>query len=303
MSSVSLLLSFALVGLVALAITGARFALFVAIVASTSLAVVALHRLFPASRLLWIAFVNLVAVYASIFALFVDDVFWRVDTITLGAGFTLPILLFVAGCWRQRTAIAAIATTPSLGGDRGLLKAVTWLVPVGLIGAGVITLARLSEPLVNSPAGFLLAMMAIGLVVLAASRDVAIFLVDTGLLFDEFADRVGHLLVPAFAFLTVYSLLVLVFASLFCVLSRFDLQPHFRIFSEARPLSFPEALHFSVVTLSTVGYGDIVPISALARTMAAIEVMLGTLLLLFGVSEILAYARDRRRPRRRDHPE
>lgn len=302
-SSVSLLLSFALVGLVALAITGARFVLFVAIVVSTSLAVVALHRLFPASRLLWIAFVNLVAVYASIFALFVDDVFSRVDTITLGAGFTLPIVFFVGGCWRQRTAIAAIATNPALSSERGLLKAITWLAPVGLIGAGVIALARLSEPLVNAPTGFLIAMMAIGLVVLAASRDVAIFLVDTGLLFDEFSDRVAHLLVPAFAFLTVYSLLVLVFASLFCVLSRFDLEPQFRIFSEARPLSFPEALHFSVVTLSTVGYGDIVPITALARTMAAIEVMLGTLLLLFGVSEILAYAKDRRRPRRRDHSE
>ena len=95
------MLSFALVALVALAIT-ARFALFLAIVASTSVAVIALHRLFPASRLLWIAFVNLVAVYASIFALFVDDVFSRVDTMTLGAGFTLPIVLFVAGRWRQR---------------------------------------------------------------------------------------------------------------------------------------------------------------------------------------------------------
>ncbi len=94
-------------------------------------------------------------------------------------------------------------------------------------------------------------------------------------------------MVPAFAFLTVYSLLVLVFASLFCVLSRFELEPHFRIGTEARPLSFPEALHFSVVTLSTVGYGDIVPITVLARTMAAIEVVLGALLLLFGVSECL----------------
>lgn len=299
-SPAALLLSFALVGLVGLAVAGTKFTLFLAIVSSTLLAVTALHWLFPASRLLWIAFVNLVAVYASIFALFVDDVFARVDKITLSVGFILPIVFFVIGCWRQRAVVAAIVTNPEVGGERRLLRAFTWLVPVGAVGVAVIILARFSEPMVNSSMGFLVAMFAIGLLVLAASRDVAIFLVDTGLLFDEFFDRVGHLLVPAFAFLTVYSLLLLVFASLFCLLSRFDLEPHFRIGSEARALSFSEALHFSVVTLSTVGYGDIVPITALARTMAAIEVVLGTLLLLFGVSEMLAYAKDRRRPHKRD---
>ena len=299
----ALLSSLGLAALVAVAIAGPRWGMLLSIMASITLAVTALNRMFPASRLLWIAFVNLTAVYATIFALFVDDVFTHTSSSVLAAGFPLPIALFLVGCWWQRGRITRALAAPALTSERGLIPAIAWLLPVGGVGASVIALSRFFGSAVNSDGGFLLAMLAIGLVVLAASRDVAIFLVDTGLLFDEFFERISHLLVPAFAFLTVYSLLVLVFASLYSLVSRHALEPHFRIATEARPLTFPEALHFSVSTLSTVGYGDIVPATSLSRTLAAIQVVLGTLLLLFGVSEMLAYAKDRRRLRRRDPQE
>jgi len=54
------------------------------------------------------------------------------------------------------------------------------------------------------------------------------------------------------------------------------------------------------VTPSTVGYGDIVPLTSVARLIAALQIVCGTLVLSFGFSEIAAYARDRsdrRRPR------
>jgi hypothetical protein len=38
-------------------------------------------------------------------------------------------------------------------------------------------------------------------------------------------------------------------------------------------------LYFSVVTLTTLGYGDIVPVSSTARVVAMIEVTMGYLLL------------------------
>ncbi len=300
---ITFIFSFALVILVSLALAGPRSLLFGTIVISTTLAVVALQLLFPSSRLLWIAFVNLISVYASVFALFIEDVFGQVGTLPLSIGFALPIASFLIGCWRQRAAITAIVTNPTLGGERAVIKAIAWLLPVFVVGACVIALSQLSQGQINSSPGFLTAMLLIGLIVLAASRDVAIFLVDTGLLFDEFFERVAHLLLPAFAFLTFYSLIILVFASLYSIISRFALEAHFRVGLEAKALSFPEALHFSVVTLSTVGYGDIVPMSTLARTLAAIEVVLGTLLLLFGVSEILAHAKDRGRLRRHGHQE
>jgi voltage-gated potassium channel len=54
--------------------------------------------------------------------------------------------------------------------------------------------------------------------VLVVSRSVAIFRVDAGLLFEEFFERMSRLAIPAFAFLTFYSLRVIVFASTLSIL-------------------------------------------------------------------------------------
>src|SRR5262249_12972791 len=137
----------------------------------------------------------------------------------------------------------------------------------------------------------------IGLIVLGVSRSVAIFLVDAGLLFEEFFHRMSRLAVPAFAFLTFYALLVILFASIFSIVSQFASGDHFHVGNVSRALSLSEAMHFSIVTISTVGYGDIVPASNIARVLASIEVICGVLLLLFGVSELLEYTREHRRDR------
>ena len=65
-----------------------------------------------------------------------------------------------------------------------------------------------------------------------------------------------------------------------------------------RGLSFSESIYFSINTISTVGYGDIIPYSNLARLLSSLEVFCGIMLLLFGVSELLEYAREHRRDRR-----
>jgi hypothetical protein len=66
-----------------------------------------------------------------------------------------------------------------------------------------------------------------------------------------------------------------------------------------RALSFSESIYFSIVSIGTVGYGDIVPHSSLARLLASIEVVCGFMLLLFGVSELLEYTREHREEERR----
>jgi voltage-gated potassium channel len=292
-------LSFTLVVVVALAVAGAQFnALFFAIVVSASVAAVALQWLVPESRLLWIAFVNLIAVYASVFALFVDEAFGRIESGVLAVGFALPIAAFLVGCWWRRAEIRSAVNNQALRSERGVLGAILWLLPVWMVGAGVLTLAHVSEPVINTAYGLLVAMSIIGAIVLIVSREVVIFLVDAGLLFEEFFRRISHLVVPAFAFLTFYSLIVIIFAAVYRVMTAYGAEPHFRVGETVKQLSFPEALYFSVVTLSTVGYGDVVPVSSVARTLAALEVVLGVLLLLFGVSEILEYSRERRARRR-----
>ena len=60
-----------------------------------------------------------------------------------------------------------------------------------------------------------------------------------------------------------------------------------------RDITFPESVYFSIITLSTVGYGDVVPYSDLVRIIVASEIVFGVLLILFGFSEILRYSRER----------
>jgi voltage-gated potassium channel len=289
--------SLTLVGMVGVSVAGRLNFLFLAIVASAAVATAVIRGLFPRRYFFSHTFTSLVAVYASIFGFFVEELFGQVEPTTAGAGFSLPVLAFLIGCWLRRADIRAVIDHPDIRGGEALYGALAWLIPVFLVGGAVFVLSLLSETMVNTNLVFLLAMTAIGLIVLAVSRSVAIFLVDAGLLFEEFFQRMSRLAVPAFAFLTFYALLVILFASIFSIASQFSGGDHFRVDNVTRALSFSEAMHFSIVTISTVGYGDIVPASNIARVLASIEVICGVLLLLFGVSELLEYTREHRRDR------
>jgi voltage-gated potassium channel len=206
-------------------------------------------------------------------------------------------LLFSWDAGLRRVEIRTVIDDPHLRGGQALYGALVWLIPVSIVGAAVFVLSRFAESLVNTDRACLFSMLVIGLIVLVVSRYVAIFLVDAGLLFDEFFQRMSRLAVPAFAFLTFYALLVILFASLFSIISQFAGPVHFRVGNVTRAISFSEAIHFSIVTISTVGYGDIVPASNFARMLASAEVICGIMLLLFGVSELLEYTREHRRHR------
>jgi voltage-gated potassium channel len=109
------------------------------------------------------------------------------------------------------------------------MRATPWLVPVFFVGAAAILLSRTVETLANMDMMFLGAMTIIGLIVLTVSRDVAIFLVDAGLLFEEFFSRVSRLVIPAFAFVTFYSLIVILFASAYRLASAYAPDQHFNV--------------------------------------------------------------------------
>jgi voltage-gated potassium channel len=286
-----------LVGVVGVSVAGGVNFLFLAIVSSATVATAVIRMLFPHRCFFSHTFTSLVAVYASIFALFVEELFGQIEPTTAGIGFCVPILAFLFGCWLRRAGIRAVIDHPDIRDGEALYRALAWLVPVFLVGGVVFSLSWLSEAMVNTNLVFLLAMSAIGLIVLGVSRSVAIFLVDAGLLFEEFFQRMSRLAIPAFAFLTFYALLVIIFASIFSIVSQFSTGDHFRVGSLTRALSFSEAMHFSIVTISTVGYGDIVPASNIARVLTSIEVICGVLLLMFGVSELLEYTREHRRDR------
>ena len=52
-----------------------------------------------------------------------------------------------------------------------------------------------------------------------------------------------------------------------------------------------ELLYFSLVTLTTLGYGDITPLGAVARIWSALEALVGTLYLAVLISRLVGIYR------------
>jgi voltage-gated potassium channel len=260
-----------------------------------------IYAMFPGSRLFTLAFANLLGVYTSIFTFFERANFAALAVWAETLGFVLPIAAFLAGVWLRRRAIRAIVMSERLRDERHLGRVFLWLVPVFAIGGLTFWLPGGGMAPATSDLLFVLAMAAIALIVFAVSHDVCSFMIDTGLLFEEFFQRVRALLAPAFAFFTFYSLLLILFACLYRVIDRFSDLPQFARGGTPYHLSFQDSLYFSLVTLATVGYGDIVPRTPLMQVLVAIQVVAGLFLLLFGFYEIFTYARERRH--RRGEPE
>ena len=284
-------LSGGLVGLIALAIAATESYL-AAVVVSSILALVAIFRFFFGSgRAFCITLANLVAVYACLFLFFSESNFVQASTGSLSLAFALPLLGFVAGSFRHRATITRVAEANRPREARDLPGILLWLIPVFAIGvlSFLVPGAGLSAEGVDVV--LVAACGAIAVIVFAVSRDVAEFLRDTGLLFDEFFHRVARLVVPAFAFLTFYSLLVILFAAFYSAIDHAIGGTSFRIDGTVRAISFSESLYFSLMTLSTVGYGDIAPASSAIRLLAGAEIVSGILLLLFGFNEIFSFSR------------
>ncbi len=294
-----LILTIGLVGLSALAVSDAENYLAGVVVISIALLVIAFRRLFHSSRAFCLTLANLAGVYACIFLFFAESSFRQASLPALAVGFVMPLLSFMAGSlWHQAT-ITRVTASDRLREQHHLIPIFSWLAPVFAIGVATSLIpARIVAG--HEDWALLAAMAGISAVVLFVSRDVAVFLLDTGVLFEAFFGRIAALVVPSFAFLTCYSLLVILFASTYSVLDRLSGGVNFRIDGTVRAISFPESLYFSLTTLSTVGYGDIAPASNLLRLLTATEIVCGILLLLFGFNEIFSFARAHER---RDPPE
>lgn len=249
-----------------------------------------LHLLFPGSRFFTLTFANAMGVYACVYMTFLEALYPDVGSAARVIGFVLPILAFALGIYLRRDAIRSVIMSEHPRLETRFGRAFLWLVPVALVGFSNFV-APLDAIGPDGRVAWLLgAMAAVALVVLLASRNVAVFLIDTGLLFEDFFDIMAGLVKPAFAFLTFYSMMIVLFATLYRLIGRLDSAATFRIDGVPRDPSFVEALYFSLVTLSTVGYGDIVPITYAARIVVALQIVSGILLLLFGFHALMRQA-------------
>lgn len=281
-----------LLGLIALAAgeIGTVFQLVMLLI--LTFAVATFHLVFRGSGFFAISLANFLGVYACFYVFFVVTNFYDGSPWSFQLGFSFPILAFLGGAVLKRAELQSIVQSERLRDERHLGRTFLWLLPVSIIGALTFLVPEHVTEQRTVTIIFLAAMASLAFIVFMASRDIAVFLLDSGLLFEEFFQSAAKLLVPAFAFFTFYSLQVIVFGCIYRILDRFTEDPLFLIGGEPATISFSQALYFSVITLSTVGYGDVVPLSDSVRVIVSIQIVSGVLLLLFGFSEIIAYTRN-----------
>ena len=289
----------ALLGIIGLLLGIAEGFLALAMIGSVIAVVASFHYLFGASRAFVFALANLIATYSCVFLFFAQSNFAEVGAGGLSVGFLMPLAAFLLGSLRRRHDIHQVILARRLRDEQRFARVLLWLAPVFAIGVLTFLVPHGAGAYHAQLAWLLLAMAAVSAIVFCVSHDVAVFLLDTELLFTAFFRRITRLVVPAYAFVSLYSLLVILFASFYSI-ADYAGAPNFRIDGAARSLSFPETLYFSLATLSTVGYGDISPATNLARFISAVEIVCGILLLLFGFNEIFSFAQQRRNRGRPD---
>ncbi len=288
-----LTLTLGLYVLVSVAVSDTLGLFFVVMLAAVALSVTVFYWLFPGSHFTTIALANFLSIYACLYIFFVESSFPVASDWSIRIAFVLPIAAFIAGVWLRRREIHRLVRHEADSRVHYAPRLFFWLVPVFAVGLATFLLPHLDYEAETISILLMLSMTLIAIVVFAVSRDVTAFLLETGLLFEEFFDQTSALLAPTLAFFTYYSFVVVVFGSFYRIIERLIPGPHFVVSGVARELTFLEALYFSIITLSTVGYGDLVPASSLVRAIASLQIIIGVWLIIFGFSEVLRYARER----------
>lgn len=230
---------------------------------------------------------NALAVYVCLFAFFRDANFGSAPQGAALIAFVLPVLAFLSGCFVGRSAIGRALAARHDELPRHLPPMIRWLPAAAIVGAVSFALPETGLSVAQQGHALIASMAVIALFIAIAARDLVVLLIDVAAVFESVAARAQQMLMPMVAFLTYYVLVILVFTCLYRIAEMVSGLGRFRVHGEIRALSFAEALYFSVITMATVGYGDIVPEGPIVRALAAVEVVTGVLLMLFGFREIM----------------
>ena len=248
------------------------------------------YMLFPGGAQFGITIANFLAIYTCMFVFFRDANFPGAPNTMAKIALALPVLGFLAACFLRRRAIAAIIHARRTRALTHLPPLASWFLGAAVIGAASFAVPRLKlEPWAQGVT-LLLAQGVITLVVMNAVRDVVLVIVDITMIFEGVAARLDRLVMPMLAFLSIYAVLIVVFASLYRIADLTTDVPQFALHGQPGHVGFIDALYYSVATITTLGYGDIAPASVLVRALSGLEVVAGILMLLFGFSEIMRNA-------------
>ena len=285
--------SSALLGLIGYASDEAVGLFYVSLAAAVFM-VTAFHVLFGGGSAFFnVIFANMITIYLCLFTFFVESLFQGLPPRFIAIGFLLPLAGFLGGAIFRKEEIQGIIQSQVYLHEAKFIRSFLWLIPIALVG---ILAFILHQSHGNTPGQlnefFFVEMSAISVIAFLASRDFTLMLIDTGVLFGDFFKDNARLIKPAFAFFIFYSMNIIIFASLYKTIGRLSTVHHFLVRGIARDLTFIESLYFSMVTLSTLGYGDIVPITSAIRLVVGLQTFIGTLLFFFGVHAILGHKWD-----------
>lgn len=288
-----IIVSSALLGLIGYASDEAVGLFYVSLAAAVFM-ITAFHTLFGGGSAFFnVILANMITIYLCLFTFFVESLFQSLPPHIIAVGFLLPLAGFLGGAVYRKSEIQEIIQSQVYIEGTKFIHSFLWLVPISLIG---VLAFILHQSHTSSEAHlkdfFLMEMSVVAAIAFLASRDFTLMLVDAGVLFsDFFADNV-RLIKPAFAFFIFYSMNIIVFAGIYKTIERLSTIHHFMVRGVMRDLTFIETLYFSLVTLSTLGYGDVVPITNAIRLIVGLQTFFGTMLFFFGVHAILSHKWD-----------
>lgn len=291
-----LIVSVTLLGLVGYA-TDQTVHLFYTSILAAVLMVLTFHRMFGGGSAFFnVILANVVTIYMCFFTFFVESIFPDMELPVVTVGFLLPLAAFVGGAAAKRDEITGIVQSQVYINEAKFVRSFLWLIPIALIGIVAFILHQSHERFLEERPWFFLGEMgAISSIVFMASRDFTLMLIDTGVLFGEFFASNVKLIKSAFAFFILYSLNIIVFAAVYKNIDFLSTVMQFEIHGKERHLSFVEAVYFSLVTVSTLGFGDIIPLTNAMRFIVGLQSFFGTLLFFFGVHAILGHSASRDR--------
>ncbi|SDB68827.1 potassium channel family protein [Belnapia rosea] len=258
---------------------------------TSALAIGALYRLFPHGPHFALGTTNGLAMYACLYVVIGRAGFPDAPDWARAIGFVLPIATFVLACWLRRADLSAWAQEEAAADLAHLPSFARWLAVIGVVGVISLSLPVNRLPAAGQGAALIAAMAAIAAVSAVTVGDVVRLLVDIAVIFRAVTRRLSRLAVPIAAYSSLWALLTVVFGCLYRIADGLSKGPLFTSTHGSIRIDFSDALHFSVVTLSTVGYGDIIPADDGIRLLASIQMLLAQLLLLFGFIEIMRGSR------------
>ena len=254
-------------------------------------AVGGLHLIFPHGPLFALGVANGLAIYVCLYVVLGRAAFPLAEDWARPVGFLLPVASFVIACWVRRRNLLRLAiglVPPDLA---HLPRFARWLMFTAAVGVASMAMPINRLPSLEQTAALLFAMAVIATISAAAVTDVVRLLVDIAAILQQVTDRLAVLAVPMATYVSIFSLLAVAFGCFYRIADGASRGALFASLGQPSRLDFSDALHFSLTTLSTVGYGDIQPIDDGVRLLAAIQMVLGQLLLLFGFAEIMNTSR------------